>query len=138
MEEIAFRWIERFGFPVAMVVVCIIAISRLFSKNEEAFKLLAGLQKTSVDAANENTEATKNLTMELQKSIGSGPVCKSEGCKATECKATDAGNKIVDELRRMQLGQGLSDKQIRQVIEHVQERRQKRTQLEVHKPEGGS
>jgi hypothetical protein len=121
MEELVFRWVDRFGFPSAIVVVLIFAISRLYARNEKADEKLTSLQESTVGAIKENTDATKILTGELKKSLGSGPICKSG-----ECKATEAGAAIVAELRKMDLGGGVSDKNILRVVEAVKSRNEKK------------
>lgn len=129
MEEVLYRWMDRFGFPVVMVFVMMWVVRILYVELKSSRAETATIAMSNVEAIGEhgkkiesNTEATNTLTEMLKKSLGSGPVCKAgDGCQAEK-----TGAAIVAELRKMDLGNGLSDKQILRVVDAFRERREKK------------
>lgn len=148
MEDIVYKWIDKFGFPVVLCFILLYVVKQIHGKWEMATNKVADLAKTSNEvivqvaeiakagnaiteknshALERNTISADNMSAVISKSLGSGnsPVCKATGCQAAELKPYII--EISDEVRK--LATGLSDAQMMDVIAFKRAEQKRKAEL---------
>ncbi len=153
MEDIIYRWVDKFGFPVVLCFILLYVVKQIHGKWEAATNRVADLAKASNEslahvakiaeasnlvteknsiALDRNTASADNMSEVIERSLGSGnsPVCKSTGCQASELKPYLI--EISDEMRRLAVG--LSDAQVIDVVTFKKAELEKKKAAEKNSP----